>query len=181
MYFPLKVKKTIQAIGVVFREDNVARMNYMRLLKLLYISDRDSYREIGRPITGGSVIAMSRGPVLEEVYQLIRGQHNEMSLWDDFLRRDRYDLELIRHPDVDELSRFEITKLQAAVREHKDKDEWDLPFFTHNFQEWKKNNPGQSVRAIPLHDILEAVGQSAAAESIEKEAQEMSVFEHLLV
>ena len=35
MYFPLKTEKTIQAIGVLFRQDGVRRMNYMRLLKLL--------------------------------------------------------------------------------------------------------------------------------------------------
>ena len=38
--FPLKVLKTIQAIGVLLRADGVKRMNYMRLLKLLYIADR---------------------------------------------------------------------------------------------------------------------------------------------
>src|SRR5271155_4089348 len=70
--FPLKVLKTIQAIGVLLRADGVKRMNYMRLLKLLYMADRESLRETGRPITGGPVTAMERGPVLEEVYDLIR-------------------------------------------------------------------------------------------------------------
>ena len=31
--FPLKVLKTIQAIGVLLRADGVKRMNYMRLLQ----------------------------------------------------------------------------------------------------------------------------------------------------
>lgn len=73
MHFPLKVDKTIQAVGVLFRAEGVQRANCMRLLKLLYIADRESIREVGRPITGGAVVAMERGPVLEEVYDLIPG------------------------------------------------------------------------------------------------------------
>lgn len=33
-------------------------MNYMRLLKLLYIADRELFRATGRPIVWGSVLAM---------------------------------------------------------------------------------------------------------------------------
>src|SRR6516162_4061642 len=100
MYFPLKVAKSIQAIGVIFRHDGVDRMNYMRLLKLLYIADRESLAETRRPITGGPVVAMERGLVLEHVYDLIRGQHVEMPTWDQYLRRQRYDLVLVQDPDV---------------------------------------------------------------------------------
>src|SRR6266852_2860195 len=96
MNFPLHIEKAIQAIGVLFRQDGVKRMNYMRLLKLLYIANREAIKETGRPITGGPAVAMERGPVLEEVYDLIRGQHREMPLWDKYLRKDRYDLELIQ-------------------------------------------------------------------------------------
>ena len=103
MSFPFKILKTIQAIGVLLRFDGVKRMNYMRLLKLLYIADRESLRETGRPITGGPVIAMERGPVLKEVYDLILGQHREMSLWSQFYRKERYDLLELAEPDVPQL------------------------------------------------------------------------------
>src|SRR5580704_6554415 len=122
MLFPLKVGKAIQAIGVLFRHDRVNRMNYMRLLKLLYIADRESLRETGRPITGGPIVAMERGPVLEEVYELIRGQHVGMPVWDEYLRKDRYDLELVADPDVRQLSRYEIAKLQDVAQRHREDD-----------------------------------------------------------
>ena len=63
MNFPLNVEKAIQAIGVLFRHDGVKSMNYMRLLKLLYIADRNAIQESGRAITGGPVLAKERGPV----------------------------------------------------------------------------------------------------------------------
>jgi uncharacterized phage-associated protein len=65
---------------VLLRQDGVRCMNYMRLLKLLYIADRESLPRTGRPIVGGPVIAMERGPVLEEVFDLIRGTSPDASL-----------------------------------------------------------------------------------------------------
>lgn len=170
MYFPSKVDKTIQAVGVLFRHDGVTRMNYMRLLKLLYIADREAFKETGRPITGGPTIALERGPVLEEAYDLVRGQHAEMPLWDKFFRKDRYDLELVEDPDVKKLSKYEIQKLQEIATRHLEDDEWALSRFTHNFEEWKRNDPGQSSRRIPLEDVLSAVGLAASAKEIAEDA-----------
>ncbi len=169
MIFPIQVEKAIQAIGVVYRHDRVKRMSYLRLLKLLYIADREAIKETGRPITGGSVVAMERGTVLEDVYNLIRGRHPEMPLWDRYLQTDRFYLVLIADPDVRKLSRYEIEKLQLVAQRHENDDEWVLSDLTHRFGEWKKNDPGSSSRPIPLTDILEGVGipQDLAAEIIE--------------
>jgi uncharacterized phage-associated protein len=180
VYFPLKVLKTIQATGVLLRSDCVQRMNYMRLLKLLYLADRESLSETGRPITGGPVTAMERGPVLEEVYLLIRGQHREMPLWDSFFQKDRYDLVLVCDPDVGKLSKYEISKLQEIAKRHEDMDEWDLVQFTHDLPEWKRNDPGSSSKPIPLANILEAVGRASDVEAVSKEAQSLAMFDRLL-
>src|SRR5712691_11826566 len=92
---PLSVPKTIQAIGVLLRQDGVRCMNYMRLLKLLYIADREALRQTGRAVVGGPVVARERGPVLEEVFDLIRGRHRHMPLWDEYLRTSHFNLELV--------------------------------------------------------------------------------------
>jgi uncharacterized phage-associated protein len=178
--FPLKVLKTIQSIGVLLRSDGVKRMNYMRLLKLLYIADRKSLLETGRPITGGPVTAMERGPVLEEVYDLIRGQHREMPLWDTFFRKDRYDLVELCEPDVGTLSKYEINMLQEIAKEHEDKDEWELVRYTHTLPEWKENDPGVSSKPIPLAKILEVIGRASDIEELSKEAQSLAMFERVL-
>jgi uncharacterized phage-associated protein len=180
VHFRLDVKKAIQAIGVLFREDRVKRMNYMRLLKLLYVADRESLSETGRPITGGPVLAMPRGPLLEEVYRLIRGQHVEMPNWDRFLRKERYELEMIEDPDVGALSKYEIKKLQEVAAKHANHDEWEMVGITHKLPEWIKNDPGTSSRAIPLRDILEAIGKADEADEIIEEAQELSRIRNLL-
>ncbi len=180
MNFPLKVLKTIQAIGVLLRADGVKRMNYMRLLKLLYIADRESLRETGRPITGGPVTAMERGPVLEEVYDLIRGQHREMPLWDSFFRKERYDLVELCEPDVGKLSKYEINTLQEIAKKHEDRDEWALVQFTHQLPEWKQNDPGASSKPISLANILEAVGRGAEIDDLANEARSLAAFDRIL-
>ena len=166
MHLPVQVEKAIQAIGVLFRQDGVANMNYMRVLKLLYIADRESLSETGRTIVGGPVVAMERGPVLEEVYDLMRGRHKEMPLWDKYFRRLNYNLVMCDHPDVKKLSKYQIGKLQDVAERHKDDDEWSLVHLTHKFPEWAKNNPGQSSKPISFHDILEAVGMAGHEEEI---------------
>ncbi len=171
MHFRLNVNKAIQAAGVLFREDGVKRMAYMRLLKLLYVADRETLAETGRPITGGPVVAMANGPVLSEVYDLIRGQHLKMPLWDAYLRKERYSLEIVADPDVGALSRYEIKKLQEVAAKHAEHDEWEMVTVTHQFPEWIKNNPGKSSKPIPFTDILEAVGKSEQAARIIEEAR----------
>jgi hypothetical protein len=75
-------------------------------------------------------------------------------------------LEWIKDPDVGQLSRYEIATLQEAARRHARDDEWELSRLTHEFPEWKKNNPGTSSRPIPLADILEAVGRAHSLQDI---------------
>lgn len=179
VHFPLSVEKAIQAIGVLFRSHSAPRMNYMRVLKLLYIADREALRETGRPITGGPAIAMERGPVLEEVYDLIRGQHREMPLWDEYFQKDHYELVLRKDPDVGRLSRYEIRILQEVAKARADDDEWELSKLTHEFAEWQQNDPGKSSRAIPLGDMLKAVGQGEASATILEEAREKARIERL--
>jgi uncharacterized phage-associated protein len=178
--FPFRILKAIQAIGVLLRFDGVKRMNSMRLLKLLYIADRESLRETGRPITGGPVVAMERGPVLEEVYDLILGQHREMPLWTQFFRKERYDLLELAEPDVGQLSKYEIGKLQEIAKTYQDDDEWSLVDITHTFPEWKQNDPGKSSKPIPLSSILEALGQADVIEELSREAQSLAAFDRLL-
>jgi uncharacterized phage-associated protein len=181
MPFDFDVEKSIQAIGVLYRADDVRLMNYMRLLKLLYIADRESYTAIGRPILGGDVFALPRGPVIQEAYDLIKEQHVGMPLWSEYYRRHNYNLHMIKMPDVGRLSEHEIETLQRVAKDHQDHDEWDLVNLTHTFQEWKQNDPRGSSKLIPTKDILEAVGQGGEADKIIAFARTSTEMRRLLV
>jgi uncharacterized phage-associated protein len=57
-------------------------MHYYRLLKLLYVADRECLRETSRPIVGGRYIATARGPLHRTLLDLVNG--SDIELGDDF-------------------------------------------------------------------------------------------------
>lgn len=175
--FRLDVEKTIQAVGVLLRSEPDHRMNYMRLIKLLYLADRRALQKTGKMITGDRVVAMERGPVLSGVYNLIRGEHIAARVWDEFIERDEYNIRLTKRPDVEKLSRFEIETLQRVLDEFRSCDEWDMVRHTHELEEWKRNDPGSSSKPIPLRDILDAVGLGDRADEIINEAAKQTEFD----
>ena len=169
--FAFKFDKALEAAAYLLRRESSRQMPYMRLIKVLYIADRESVRQIGRPITGDRMAAMPKGPVLSVVLHLIKGEHLRSPEWEGFIVRDQYNVRLANDPGQARLSRFEIETLERVAEENRSRDEWDLVEYTHGFAEWIKNNPGRSMRWIAFADLLEAVGRSADEKTIEEDAR----------
>jgi uncharacterized phage-associated protein len=169
--YQFNLRKAIQAAAVLLREEPARRMSRMRLIKLLYIADRESLRETGEPITGDRAVAMQHGPVLSQVYDRIKGECPRLPEWEEFFASRGRDVEMVKGVPVDDLSRYEIETLQRVCRERADRQDWDVAEETHRFQEWIRNDPGTSARPIPLRDILEAVGRGPNADRIIAEAE----------
>jgi len=177
--FAFKFDKTIQAAAYLLRRESSREMNYMRLLKILYIADRESIRKTGRPITGDRVAAMKQGPVLSEILDLIKGVHLHSPVWAQFIQRDEYNVRLVGEPGQANLSRFEIETLERVAEEHRSHDEWQMVEFTHKFPEWQKNDPGDLRKWVPFEDVLEAVGRLADLPEIEEDAKADQAFARL--
>lgn len=67
-------------------------MTFLKLLKLMYMADRESLRMRGAPITGDAMVSMDRGPVLSRTYDLIKPRERDQASpepWDDYVRRPR--------------------------------------------------------------------------------------------
>jgi uncharacterized phage-associated protein len=162
MLIPFHILKVVQASAVLLKTEPGRRMSRLRLLKLLYIADRESLQERTRPITGDDVVAMDHGPVLSHTYDLIKGADYTDPLWEQFVRPSgARDLELAADPGVGKLSRHEITKLQDVATRFMDKNDWEVAEYTHTVPEWQKNQPPRhSSKPIPLDDLLDATGLS---------------------
>lgn len=161
--FHFKLRKAIQATAFLLRQAGPSHSkSYLRIIKLLYIADRESLRTRGRPITGDFVVAMKHGPVVSRIYDLVRGHDPESDEWDAFIERSDYKIRLAQDPGSDELSTAEIDILQRVWNQHLAMGDWDIVEETHEFPEWQKNDPGASSKPIPLEDILEAVGRHDA-------------------
>jgi uncharacterized phage-associated protein len=180
MHFHFGTRKIVEAAAVVLRTERCGRMSYLRLVKLLYIADRESLRETGRPIVGTRPVAMEYGPVLSEVLDLVKGQHRDEAVWAEFIREDGYAVELHGNPGVRSLSRYEIERLAKTAEEYRNTDDWAIVEQTHTFKEWRDNyREGTSV-TIPLEHMLEAVGRAEEQDEILQEAERTTVLRRLL-
>ena len=180
MSYRFHLAKTIEAAGILLREAPGARMTRIRLLKLLYIADRECVRQTGRPITGDRVCAMEHGPVLSTVYDCLKGSCGALPTWERFFASDGTEIHMKEAPDVGELSRYEIETLQEVSRQRANVDEWQIVEETHNFPEWRDNNPGKSSKPIAFEAILAAVGRGPQAENILREAEASADLARLL-
>jgi len=185
MSFRFDANKVAQATAYMLKSMNEKRHNFMALLKMLYIADRQSLKETGFPITGDTYAAMKHGPVLSRTYDLMKTSEDwpekdsEERLWTEHFRRDNCDLCLLRDPGSGELSEYEMEKLQDVCRRFGARDRFELADFTHTFPEWKKNDPGDSSVTIELTDLLDAVDRGNDIEAILQSAREDRYFSSL--
>lgn len=155
--FGFDVQKKIQAAAIIARLEG-KRVGRMRLLKLLYLADRESLKERGTPILGGRVSALDNGPLHSEVYDMIKA---DGTCWSDFFRNDDNDgndVILIAEPGELKLSPFEIGKLTSVFEKFKHVDTRTLVDLTHHLEEWKLTWKEGTSQTIPIQTTLRALG-----------------------
>ena len=161
MKFRFNFEKSLQATGVLLRLED-GWMPYMRLLKLLYIADREMLAETASSITGDRGCAMKRGPVLSHVYDLIKGCGPRFDDWERHIRTRHYRVNLVDDPGRGKLSKGEVEKLAEVSERFRDRDQWDLSELSHEFPEWKANWPEGAEGGsypIPWEEMVTAQGE----------------------
>jgi uncharacterized phage-associated protein len=155
MHIRFNFERTLQASAYLLRLDG-KRMGSLRLLKLLYIADREWLAETGESITGDRACAMKYGPVLSSVYDLIKGNGSKAGVWDDHVHTEGYAVALVADPGRGELSKGIVQKLAEVTERYRDIDDWELSERTHEFREWMAhyNHGVASPIPIPWEDIL---------------------------
>jgi len=180
MILHLNVHKAVQAAGVLLRMEG-NRMSYLRLLKLLYIADREALRETGMPILGCKAVAMRDGPLHSDIYNLIKGIHQEISLWGRFFCTQGYKVEVVQQPDIGLLSKYEINTLQEVAEKYAPFTDFDICHdMTHSFGEWKENYQEGTSRPIQIEDIIKAVGRGGDTEAILDDLRELEEMDKIL-
>jgi len=160
--FKFNFEKTVQASGVVLRLHH-GRMEYLRLLKILYIADRELLAETGRTLTGDRAVAMKNGPVLSEVYDLIKGQAARAGEWDAALHTDKYEVVLCESVPLGKLTKAEGGKLAELCDRYRDTNSYDLSELTHDFAEWSEKFDAECPtppRAIAWESALASEGRA---------------------
>ncbi len=150
-----KLERTVQA-AAYFVSLAGGVLGIYKLLKLLYLLDRESYKRWGHAVTYDDYVSMDFGPVLSRTYDLIKGEKREDIWTDHFSRREGNDIRLVKNdPDYGLLSEANKTLSKELYETVKDMDFTDLKNLSHEFGEW--NDPRGSSLPIDIEDILDAV------------------------
>lgn len=139
------------------------RSKYLKLLKLLYLAEREAMAKWGDSMSGDNFVSMPNGPVMSQTYDLIKGSAG-IGAWDSLIKDDADYMVSLRQPidieDFDQLSRAEIAILESIFQKYGDMGQYQLVDFTHdNCGEWQ--DPKGSSIPIPVERIFAAMGKSA--------------------
>lgn len=159
--------KATQVAGAFLRAYD-GNLNYMKLIKLMYLADRLALTERGSPVIGDRYVSMAHGPVMSHVYDLIRGRERDSSYWDQHITRaesDNYNLELKSDPGSGDLSRRELRIIDDVAHQFRELNQYEMAIWCHdNCREWQDPSriqwTGIAKRSVDIQveEIFEALG-----------------------
>lgn len=150
--FQLHPQKSVQ-VAAMFLRLHKKPMHHLKLMKMLYMADRRSLEQIETTMTGDRYFSMEFGPVLSNVYNLIKGVYenpDDQSFWSKHISaRRNHTLSLLEDPGSGKLCEFEEDLICEIHEQYKDWDRFDLAEETHRlFPEWEE--PPEGIGSIPI-------------------------------
>ena len=155
-------------------------MLHLKLMKLLYIADRESYRRYGAPITGDEMVSMPHGPVLSRTLDLMKGAApSAPDGWARYVCRVNQHAVTLADGvtgeiSLDLLSRADHWVMDDVWERYGHMDQWELRDLTHTFPEWQ--DPRGSSRPIERYTLFKALemtdeqAEALAEQNEEREA-----------
>jgi uncharacterized phage-associated protein len=132
------------------------RMHYLKLIKLLYLADREALLRWGVPVTTDRYVSMDNGPVTSKIYNLLVDE-GDKPFWSQYISApSEYQVSLLQDAPGDLLSRAEEVLLRDIFARYGHMNRWDLVGFVHTLPEWK--DPNGSAIPISIRDIIRAGG-----------------------
>src|SRR3989304_9016507 len=125
--------KTTQAAAFLLKKNN-NKMSYMKLIKLLYLADREALSLWERTITGDSFFSMDNGPILSKTLNKINEgkMPRHESYWHKYISAPaHYNINLKKDPGVDELSKREKEVLNKISKKYEKYDKWEMVDICH--------------------------------------------------
>ena len=135
---------------------NGGSMNYMKMIKLLYIADRVSLSRYFYPITTDCYFSLKLGPVPSNILDCITyaDERESNTPWNETIERCGYDVKQKKPFRQYFTSMEELDTLREVYDSYKKYDQFNLSEISHKFPEW--SDPGNSRKPISIEDILQA-------------------------
>ncbi len=168
MFIKFEVEKNIEATGVLLSMTCTHKMTRMRLLKLLYLANRESIKDTGYPIVDDKFVAMDWGVVMSNTYDCITGRGEIAVQWSLYFATEMDKYVIMEHdPGVDNLSDYAVELLQTVAKRYETVSTAKLSALMHDLDEYKQNwKGGHSSYLVPDIDILRAVGRANDAPTL---------------
>jgi uncharacterized phage-associated protein len=147
-------KKATQVAAYFLTKFN-NRISKLKLMKLMYIADRESFRICGEPITYDDYCSMPHGPVLSKTYDIMKGDSNQ-TYWDDFIhQKNEKEIVLQKNPGIGKLNLEETDILESVYLQYGNYSASELRNLTHNFPEYVET---KSSKPIQYQQIMQGIG-----------------------
>ncbi len=151
----MQAKRAAQAAALFLLKAGGA-MSRVKLMKLLYIADRESYRIHGAPITRDRMVSMPQGPVLSGAHDLMIGKR-EAADWSAHvgpLRGKTLELApgVTEETPMGSLSKADRSVIDNVWRRLGGAGSKELSRATHAFGEWE--DPRGSSKPIERYALL---------------------------
>jgi uncharacterized phage-associated protein len=147
------------------------KLSYLKLIKLMYLAERQALLNWGRPITYDSYFSLPHGPILSTTLDLINeGKHPRSShIWFNHISaHSKYEVSLHKDCPPDDLSEAEESLITEIFLKYGRADKWMLVKHLHAIlPEWQ--DPHGSSIPISYRDILMAGHKSEEEISIVEE------------
>lgn len=150
--------KATQAAGYFLRLRG-GQMHYIKLIKLLYLLDREALKRWGVPVTTDRYVSMDNGPVTSRILNLITEDRLKPT-WSQYISAPlgEYEVKLIKDAPTDRLSRAEEKLIREIFETYGHRNRWELiDNVMHKLPEWQ--DPQGSSIPIAIRDILKATGE----------------------
>jgi len=174
-----RTDKALQIAALLLQKEGGV-INYTKLIKLMYVIERESILRWGSPTIGDDCYSLPNGPILSHTLDCINGttylSHVD-EVWDRYIVRvGKYDVKLKKQPELNCLSRAELKLVDEIYEKLGNKSYQELINWSHdpeNIPEWE--DPEGSRLPISFRGILEKGGYSP--EEVEQTLEELDSIE----
>ncbi len=148
------------AVATFFLSKAGGELEDLKLMKLMYLAEREAIRVRNVGITGDAFFSMKNGPILSKTLDRMtpRDQVDVARVWREHIRLpDGWNLRISEPFEPSRvLSKREITIIETIWKDFGDWTKWQLVDHTHDFFEW--SDPGETSKPIAFQDILKGLG-----------------------
>ena len=134
-------------------------MSLLKLMKELYLIDRESIKERDSSVSGDEFFSLRHGPVLS--YTLNMLNNLEQTEWKNKLEKKEHRyypiIKKLGQVDYDLLSDKDKDYIRTVSDTFKSMSDWDIVEYTHTLKEW--TNPGYTSRKIRFSEVMRALGK----------------------